>query len=49
MKIISIIFIIALIFSIGKAFNTKNSKTNSNQLKLKDISFTVVKKGDRCK
>ena len=54
MKIISIIFIITLIFSVGKAFH----KTNSNQLKLKDYlfkdissnePFTVAKKGDRCK
>jgi hypothetical protein len=54
MKIISIVFVITLIFSIGKAFH----KTNNNQLKLinlfQDISsnkplFTVAKKGDRCK
>jgi len=56
MKIISIIFIITLIFSIGKAFH---KTSNNNQLKLIDYLykdtysseplFTVAKKGDRCK
>lgn len=55
MKIISIVFVITLIFSIDKAFH----KTNINQLKLIDYLFrdifsnetlfTVAKKGDRCK